>query len=501
MDPELQDEYLRDGLSDGMLTVVRVSHQAVQQLMTDVGIPGLSLALVDRDGILWSAGFGYADKRKKVPFTTETLSAACSFTKVFTGTAVMFAIQDGLLELDVPIIEYVPDFSVNSRFEENPHEKITLRHLLTHSSGLPRETTVVNFFDLSGASFEEHIKSISDTWLTHKVGERVSYSNIGMDLVAHILEVRTGKSYSEFLGETVFEPLDMFDSSADPAVFRQRRNRAVPYMPHVEVSLEQVEAYRGAGSVFTNAKDLARFIQFHLNHGSVGGQSVLDERLIDLMYTPSPLDPNPWPNHRRDQGLGVWVLTTLKDGNHKVGHDGSGPGLTSQGWWYPEYGFGGLVLARSSDLYQKDEKAWLDNTMKRMIAEKLVERNDDFDTVSWKTEWGSGPTYDSWRDPNAFTPFQPDWKKYTGTYRYRLAGYKLSALVRIATALFGFPPLEVKVRETDGYLEVVHCDLAWTKRHERLDQHLPGLFFTEYGDCLDLRGEIPTWNNFRLKKR
>jgi hypothetical protein len=272
-------------------------------------------------------------------------------------------------------------------------------------------------------------------------------------------------------------------------------------MPFTEVSVDLIEAFRGAGSVLTNAKDLSRFIQFHLNRGKVDDDSILDGKLIDLMYTASPLDPNPWPDHRTDQGLGIWIFTTLKDGNHKVGHDGAGPGLTSQGWWYPEYGFGGLVLARSSDLYQKKEKAWLDNVMNRIIAEKLVERNKDFDMVPWKTEWSNGPNYDSWRDPNTFTPYQPAWKQYTGTYRYRLAGYKFSALVRLVMALFGLPPLEVKVHEEDGYLEVVDCDLGGTTRHKRLDQHQPGLFFTEYGDCLDLRGKIPTWKNLRLKKK
>ncbi len=499
---KLQDEYIRNDLSEGMFAVVNENRQAVQKLMTDVKIPGLSLALVDHDGILWAAGFGYADKNKKIPMTTETLSAACSFTKVITATAVMFAIQDGLVELDVPIIEYIPEFSVNSRFEENPQEKITLHHLLTHSSGLPRDTTVGNLFELlSEASFDEHIKSVSNVWLEHKVGERTGYSNIGMDLVAHILQVRTGKPYAEFLRETIFEPLGMSDSLADFTVIRQHSNRATPYMPHIEISLGGLEAYRGAGSVFTNAKDLSRFIQFHLNRGKIDDDSILDGRLIDIMYTASPLDPNPWPDHRIDQALGICVFTTLKDGNHKVGHDGAGPGITSQGWWYPEYGFGGLVLARSPDLYQKKEKAWLDNVMKRIITEKLVEKNEHFVTVPWKTEWSNGPKYDSWCDPNTFIPYQPAWKKYTGTYRYRLTGYRFSAFVRIAIALFGFPPLEVKVRERDGYLEVVHCDLGWTTRYERLDQYLPGLFFTEYGDCLDLRGKIPTWKNYRLKKK
>lgn len=495
--PQLQDEYIRNDLSDGMLAVIHENRQSMQQLMIDMKIPGLSLALVDRDGMLWAAGLGYSDRGKRIPMTTETLSAVCSFTKVITGTAVMFAIQDGLVDLDVPIIEYIPDFSVNSRFEENPQEKITLRHLLTHSSGFPRDTVVGNSFEVE-ASFENHIKSISKIWLCHKVGERLGYSNIGMGLVAHVLQVRTGKPYAEFIRETIFKPLDMLDSSADLTVIKHHPKRATWHKPHVkEISFSAIDFWRGAGSVFMSAQDLARFIRFHLNRGEVDGGSILDEKLIDLMYTALPLDGNPWPEHRIDHALGIWVFTTLTNGNHKVGHPGVGGGFTAQVWWYPEYGFGGFVMARSPGDAQQ-EGAWLDQVMKRIIAEKLVEKNKEFDSVPWKTEWNNNTKNDSVFDPNSFTPYQPAWKKYTGTYRYRMKGFKLNAYARLLMALFGFPQAEMKVYERNGYLEIV--DGGAPKRRERLDEHQPGLFFTEYGACLDLRGKIPTWNSYRLKK-
>jgi len=496
INPKLQDEYIRKDLNHGMLAVMNENRQTVQQFMTKGKIPGLSLAIVDRKGILWAAGFGYSDKNNKIPMTTETLSSVCSFTKVFTGTAVMFAIQDGQVELDVPIIQYIPEFSVNSRFEKNPQEIITLRHLLTHSSGLTRETGIGNFYEAE-ASFAEHIKSISNTWLEHKVGERLGYSNIGMDLVAHILEIRTERPFAEYLKDKIFKPLYMADTSADMNVIINHPKRALSTMPHVKLSLKLIDTHRGSGSVFTNAKDLSRFIQFHLNHGKVDDDRVLDEKLIDLMYTASALDPNPYPEHRLDYALGVWVFTTLKDGNHKVGHDGAGAGFTSLGWWYPEFGFGGLILARSNDLYQENEKAWLDNIMRSIINKKLVEKNADFNTVPWKTKWGNDPKGDSWCDPNTFTPYQQAWKKYKGTYRYRFYGHKLPFYLNMLIPLVGIPQAEMKVREKDGYLVIIESGAKYPKR---LDEYQPGLFFTQYGSCLDLRNKIPTWESVRLKK-
>ena len=135
VNPKLQGEYIRDSISIGLKTVINDSRQAVQKFMLDEKVQGASVALVDCDGILWTAGFGYNGKKQKTPVTPETIFAIMSITKVFTKTVVMFAIQDGLVELDVPITEYLPDFSVNSRFEEAPQKKITLR---AFASYLPR---------------------------------------------------------------------------------------------------------------------------------------------------------------------------------------------------------------------------------------------------------------------------------------------------------------------------------------------------------------------------
>jgi CubicO group peptidase (beta-lactamase class C family) len=116
--PKLQDEYIRPGLSAGMCGVFDKYRQFFPKIMAKEKIPGLSIALVDRDGILWTAGFGYTDYDRKTPVTTDTLFSIGSMSKTNTAVAVMVAVQDGLLELDVPIIEYSPQFTVNSRFEK-----------------------------------------------------------------------------------------------------------------------------------------------------------------------------------------------------------------------------------------------------------------------------------------------------------------------------------------------------------------------------------------------
>jgi CubicO group peptidase (beta-lactamase class C family) len=450
--------------------------------MAEEKVPGLSLALVDRDGIMWAAGFGYTDYDQKTPVTTDTMFALCSISKIITATAVMIAVQDGLLDLDVPIIEYFPQFKVNSQFEENPETKITLRNLLNHTSGIAHEAPVGNAREPSYGTLEEHVLSVSDIWLRHKVGERFSYSGFGYDIAAYILQIQSGQPFTKYVEDKVFTPLKMTNCSADPEFIRSHPNKAGGHMPYVKRTPQVWDIpYAGAGSVYASARGLATFVQFFLNGGKVDGQTVLDESSIRSMVTPSKYSTP--ANYK--YGLGVMVYDQKY---YALGHRGGGGGFQSAMFWYPEYEFGILLMFNSEELKHPVTVA-ID-----LIEENLVQKNESFEMPSVE--------YQSWHppDPNTFTPFQPAWKKYIGTYRYITSGWKPGILMRIALAMgLTTEYTHVKVFEKDGYLYVdsivFHDDDGG-----RLDEHLPGLFFTPTGKCLDLRGPKLTWQNYRIKK-
>ena len=157
-------------------------------------------------------GFGYTDLDQQTAVTPDTMFSIQSTSKTLTATAILLAVQKGLLNLDVPICTYFPKFTVHSRFEEHPEHLITLRHLLSHTSGFTHEAPVGNNF-ADAPSFEVHIASISDTWLRYPVGQRYSYSNLGIDLAAYILQIVSRKSFSQVMKETLFDPLGMVNSS------------------------------------------------------------------------------------------------------------------------------------------------------------------------------------------------------------------------------------------------------------------------------------------------
>jgi len=487
--PRLQDEYIRPGLSEGMCRVFAKYRQRIPEIMAEDKVPGLSLALVDRDGILWATGFGYTDDDRKMPVTTDTMFAICSMSKTITATAVMIAVQDGLVDLDTPISRYLPDFTVNSRFEERPLDKMTLRHLLTHTAGFTHDAPIGNLADIRYGSFEEHVLSIQQTWLKFRVGERCRYSNLGIDLAAYILQVESGRSFQQYVKEKVFDRLGMPDSSVDYGLVEDHPNRAqghVPFVSEFPIAIPMV----GAGGVYTTARELSRFVRFHLNRGTLDGQTILEPRFVDAMCTTSPIS----------KGYGLGISVGEKHDSYSLNHGGAGFGFLTQMTWYPEYGIGCIALTNSethNDQHMKITDAILD----RLITQKIVAKDTSGAIptadvlIGQDTRLSGLPEAEVVHMP---TPFRPEWKRYVRTYRIRPGGYKFHPVVWIALALGAcVNEQKVTIEEKDGFLWVRSAHSQG--RLEPLEEYEPGLFFTPAGEALDFRGPLPTWRNMKME--
>ena len=480
---ELQREFYRPtGISPSCRKVFDKCSESILEKTKKHRIPGLSIAVVDREGILWSAGFGRSGRGSQ-PVTPETLFSIQSMSKTFTATAIMFAVQDGLVDLDTPITEYLPEFTVQSRWQENPQQKITLRHLLSHTSGLPHEAPVGNNLDTLYGSFEEHVLSISDTWLRHRVGARHSYSNLGIDMAAYIVQVKSGMPFTEYMKKKVFDPLGMSTSSADYDFVEQYADRALGHMPfiaEVPVAIPMV----AAGGVYTSAAELSRFVQFHLNHGTIDGRRLLDDRLIDTMYTSSAVSP----------GYGLGISIGSKHDTYYLNHSGGGFGFLTTMTWFPEYGIGCVVLTNSASHDSQHVKI-ANELLDELIAEHVVAKD-----VSGRIPPGDKLIGKDERLPvlaeegpvHTPTPYKRQWGRYIGTYRVIARGYKLNLLVRLVLALgYCDSGMKLTVVKKDGHLCI---------GDEKLQEYQPGLFFTPSGEALDLRGSRPTWRNIKMEK-
>ena len=478
IDPKIHDEFYRSDMNSDIRSEFLEFQNIIPDIMKKRKVPGAALAVVDTNGIIWSAAFGYTDYDKKTPITPDTVFSIQSMSKTFTATAVMRAVQDGLVDMDTPISQYIPGFKINSRYEHRPEDVMTIRHLLTHTAGFVHEAPIGNNINAACPSFESHVKSISDTWLRCKVGESWNYSNLGIDLAAYILQVESNKLISEYMQGKIFGPLGMVNSSVDLDVIRNHPNRAIGHRKHFK-ELELIPML-GAGGVYTSANDLAKFIQLFLNDGRINGQTILDNSSLEIMYAPLTINNN--------FGTGVYIVKS-NNGHIYINHGGGGFGFSTFMIWYPEYGIGGLVLANSESGLQ------LFNIIEELIKKELIQKKLDFilpDYWDPKVDNVVLPVNEQ-PEPAGFTRYKPQWEQYTGNYEYILGGNKLHTYAAIALAM-GYPvsELEIKIYEKNGFLEI---------NGERLEEYKPGVFFTNSGQCLDFTGDFPLWNGVKIKKR
>ena len=228
--------------------------------MAEQHVPGLAVAVVDGDRVVWQQGFGSTDDDGATPVTADTIFSVQSMSKTFTATAVMQAVQAGRLDLDVPITTYLPGFTVHSAFEAHPERKITLRMLLSHTAGFTHEAPVGNNYEPEPGDFDAHVRSISDTWLRFPVGTGYAYSNLGIDLAGYILEQVADKPFAAVMRDSLLAPLGMDHSTFDRARVHATADRAVGHSGDL-VPPPVDSPMTAAGGLWSSAADLARFLR------------------------------------------------------------------------------------------------------------------------------------------------------------------------------------------------------------------------------------------------
>jgi CubicO group peptidase (beta-lactamase class C family) len=478
-------------LADAEALIIQEYRELIPQLMAEQDIPGLAVAVVDDTRVLWAEGFGYTDDDHKTAITPDTIFSVQSTSKTFTAVAIMLAVQDGLLNLDAPITTYLPDFTVHSIFEEHPERKITLRMLLSHTAGFTHEAPIGNNFDLESVTFEGHIQSISDTWLRFPVGTGYAYSNLGIDLAGYILQKVSGQPFAKYVEDKLLLPVGMANSSFDMAQIQANPNRAIGNskpLPKVPLEIPIVPS----GGLYTSASDMARFIQFHLNRGSVNGQTVLSPAPLDEMYTV----PSPAQGSREGYALGVARMDWHR-GREAVlfAHGGGGFGFLSDLWWLPELKIGIIVLTNSTDHNLQGELA-LDvlndfvHDPTSVYYDRLMALPDRTPVVGGDSHYRPPAGLAQAIEKHAMQPSDQDrlrWTKYIGNY-----GAATWGVIDPSQATG-----EVYRRGSHLYIKVKVSD---TVNDLRLTEVAPGLFFAVNGEALDFRGDVPTWRNIKITR-
>lgn len=206
--------------------VVAELQEKIPLLCNENNIPGFTIAVVDKNDTIWSGTYGYTSKTNDQPVNKNTLFALMSCSKSITALGVLMAVQDGLLDLDEPISTYIPGYVINSRFDDNPENKITLRYLLSHKAGFENDAYCEEFNNRPH-EIEEYIGVVSKSWLSFSVAYRDYYSNIGFEVAAYILEKKTKMTFRDYMKKKVFNILGMENSTYDLKHIEPIKNRAL----------------------------------------------------------------------------------------------------------------------------------------------------------------------------------------------------------------------------------------------------------------------------------
>ncbi len=327
----------------------------VFQRMSESGIVGLSLTAVEDGEVSYSRGFGFRDFERGTSSTPETTYCVGSVTKPFTALAVMQLSERGLLGLDDPVEKYV-DFAAHPM-----GDPILVRHLLSHSSGLPSlgyaevtlgmaTDTTDEWFPIASPRDLLVFMEGAEDWALSQPGRRHAYLNEGYILLGAIIEKASGVGYAEYVKQNILEPLQMRRSTFDEEDVERDDDVATPYVTSRDGEKVATRYPYGQmiadGGLMSNAMDMARFVSALLSGGELDGARVARAETIREMTEPKirtieePYDGVGY----RDYGYGLRVKEGFL-GHHLVYHSGSVYGSSGYMGLIPDEGVGVVVLA------------------------------------------------------------------------------------------------------------------------------------------------------------
>jgi CubicO group peptidase (beta-lactamase class C family) len=327
------------------------------------GWPDLAVGVILEGKLVYSAGFGASDPQTNQPVTDRTLFRLASITKVFTGMALAQLQEAGKLDLDDPVSKFVPELK-GVVYPTVEHPAIRIRHLVTHTSGLPRDG---NRF--AGMSESELLASLQGMFLEFTPGTECQYSNLGVAIAGIVVSRASGLSYRSYMQRFIFDPLDMKDTVWDPAAATRPVARGMVW-DEAAKSYRPIEkdvvagAMEPCGGLYSNVADMAKFAAFQMaawpprnsDESPILSRSALRESQLPAGLVIPGHDAIPgvnwWASDWRHFGLSDW-------------HNGGLEGYKSELWLLPKRHLGVIVL---SGQLPRESDGWKDPK----IAEQLL---------------------------------------------------------------------------------------------------------------------------------
>ena len=309
--------------------------QQLEKLLKDTHTPGVSVAIVHRDGPEWIAGLGESDVARHRATTPDTLFRIGSTSKAFASLSILMLAEQGKLSLDDPVRKLAPEVWFENRWEAS--DPVRVVNLLEHTTGwddMHLHEYAVDAPPSLGLreALDSYHRSRISRW---PPGTRMAYCNSGPPVAAYIVEKITHQRFEDFVQQNLFLAIGMKTATYFPppegsATTLYHPDGKTPY-PYWNI------VYRPAGSINASARDMAAYVQFYLNRGKLNGVQIVTAPDIDRMENPA----STWAaKDGLKSGYGLSNYWSIHDGFVYHGHDGGVNGGLTEMAYMPEYGVG-----------------------------------------------------------------------------------------------------------------------------------------------------------------
>jgi CubicO group peptidase (beta-lactamase class C family) len=315
---------------------------ALQRFVVEDGVPGVAVGIVDEGQVVYANGFGLMDLSTGTrTVTRDTVFHLASITKTFVATAVMQLVERGRIALDAPVVKYLPYF----RLSDPRYDAITIRQILTHTSGLP---DVDNYAwdrpEYDTGALERYVRSLAPLTLRSGPGSTYAYSNLAFEVLGDVIAKASGRSFEDYVHAEILQPLRMTSSTLFyegvprqtwAAGHTKSEAGAVSVVPHYPYN----RSHAPSSTLHSSASDMTRWMLAMLNGGELGGRRLVQKHSVDEMWSPT-IDA-------REGRIGLAWLSLTVEGEQLVWHGGGDTGFRARLMLLPRRNSGVIVLANS----------------------------------------------------------------------------------------------------------------------------------------------------------
>src|SRR5881296_347134 len=344
----------------------------MEKIVKDWNVPGIGVGVVVNDHLVFAKGYGFRDYGKKLPFTPTTTVPIASNTKLFTAVAAGLLVEEGKLDWDRPVRQFVPGIQF---YNDELNAAVTMRDMLSHRTGITRHDTIWYKSDFTRGELFERLRYLEPS---QPLRQMFLYNNMMYAAAGYIIELLSGKTWEDFVRERLLQPLGMTGTVFSIDDLEKQADHGVPFTERRDsFELYEIPYYREAagvapaGAINSNLEDMSKWLIALMNDGKAGGRTVIPAGVLKATLQPAIALPNTQLEARGygellNPAYGMGRFTASYRGHLLTYHGGDINGFHSQVSCMPNDGVGVIVLVI------RDHAAPLYNVVSYNAYERLL---------------------------------------------------------------------------------------------------------------------------------